>query len=151
LNQKLVIDQLHDFRREPVSESAESGMIGRRLINRKAQEFLEGDSVVDLGFQLRIGIDPEPLLKEEAFQEDQRGIGLVSFGAFTDGIISHDQTLDSRPIDDSVDLLHSPNSSVMFQGRKQGDIGEGEVGFHFLEALSSSRVMNLQEIWHKNL
>jgi len=67
------------------------------MINRKAQELLEGDSVVDLGFQLWIGVDPEPLLKEKTFQEDQRGIGLVSFGAFADRIISHDQIFYSQP------------------------------------------------------
>ncbi len=30
------------------------------------------------------------------------------------------------------------------------NIREGQVGLYFLEAHNPSRVMNLQEIWHKN-
>jgi hypothetical protein len=87
---------------------------------------------------------------QSSLHEDQGRIGLVSLGAFADGIISHDQPLDGGPIDDGVDLFHSLDSPVLFQGREKGDIGEGEVAFHFLEAHRSSRLMNLKEIWHKN-
>jgi hypothetical protein len=38
----------------------------------------------------------------------------------------------------------------MFQRGKQRDIGEREVGFHFLEAHRSSRMMNLKAIWQIN-
>ena len=44
------------------------------------------------------------------------------------------------PIHDGVDLFHSFNCPVLFDGREKGKIGKGEIGFHFLEAHSSSRV-----------
>jgi len=87
----------------------------------------------------------EPLLEQEAFHEDQRRISLVAFGAFADGIASQKQGFDSGPIHNGIDLLHSFDGPVTFQRRKQRDVGEGEVGFHFLEAHRSSRVMNLKE------
>ena len=81
----------------------------------------------------------EPLLEQEAFHQDQRRISLVSFGAFADGIVSQEECFDLGPIDNGVDLLHSFDGPVAFQRREQRDIGEREVGFHFLEAHSSSR------------
>jgi len=48
-----------------------------------------------------------------------------------------------------IDHLHSFDGSVFFHGVKKRDIGEGEVGFHVFESHSSSRMFNLQEIWHK--
>lgn len=52
------------------------------------------------------------------------------------------------PIDDGVDLFHSFDSPVFLHGRKEVEVGEGEIGLHLLEAHNSSRVMNLKEIWH---
>jgi hypothetical protein len=56
-------------------------MIGNGIVKRKPQKLFEGDSVVDLGFQFRIGIDLKPLLKNKAFHENKRRIGIVSFEA----------------------------------------------------------------------
>ena len=66
-------------------------MIGSGIVKGKPQELFEGDSVVDLDFQLLIGIDFKPLLQKKAFHKDKRRIGIVSFKAFTDGIVSHEQ------------------------------------------------------------
>jgi hypothetical protein len=145
-----MVDHAHGIFGESASEPGEGGMIGRRLIEGKPQKCLEGGPVVDLGFQLRIGVDLEPLLEQQAFHEDQRGISLVSFSAFTNGIVSHQQVPDSGPIHDGVDLLHSFDGPVTFQRGKKRDIGEGVVVFHFLECHKSSRLINLKEIWHKN-
>jgi hypothetical protein len=38
----------------------------------------------------------------------------------------------------------------VFDGIKKRNIRKGEVAFHFLEAHTSSKVMNLTDIWHKN-
>jgi len=144
-----MIYQTHGIFGESTSEPGEGGMIGRRLIEGETQKLLKGGSVVDLGFQFRIGVYLEPLLEQEAFHQDQRRISLVPLGAFSDGIVSKEQGFDSGPIDNGIDLLHSFDGPVTFQRRKQRDVGEGEVGFHFLEAHSSSRRMNLKEIWQK--
>jgi hypothetical protein len=141
-----MVDHTHGIFGESASESGKGRMIGRRLIEGKSQKCFEGGSVIDLGFQFRIGVDSEPLLEQEAFHEDQRWISLVPFGAFADGIVSKEQVFDSGPIHNGVDLFHSFDGSVPFQGREQRDIGEGEVGFHFLECHRSSREMNLEEI-----
>ena len=81
-------------------------MIGSGVIEVKPQELFEGGSVVDLGFQLRVGIDVKPLLKEQAFHKQDGRIGFISPSAFTDGIGSGEQVFDSRPIHDGIDLLH---------------------------------------------
>ena len=145
-----MIDQTHGILREPAPEPGKSRMIGRALIKGKTQKLLEGDSVVDLGFQLRIGVDLEPLLEQETFHEDQWRIGLVAFVAFADRIPSHEQILDTGLIHDGIDLFHSCDGPVMFHRGKKGNIREAQVGFHFLEAHKSSSPMNLTEIWHKN-
>ena len=125
-------------------------MIGRRIIHGKPQELFERGSIVDLRFQLRIGIDVKPLLEEQAFHKKDRGISFVASGAFADGIGSCKQGFDSGPVDDGIDLLHSFDGPVLFHVRKKRNIGKGEVGLHFLEAHKSSKGKNLKEIWHNN-
>lgn len=123
-------------------------MIGSGIIEGEPQELLEGDSIIDLGFQLGVGIDLKLLLEQEAFHEYQRRIGFIALGTFADGIVFHEQIIDAGPIHDCVDLFHSLYGSVLFGGREKREICKGEIGFHFLEAHSSSRVMNLMKIWH---
>ncbi len=65
---------------------------------------------------------------EETFQKQKGIISLVSFGTFANRIMSQDQPLNPRPIDNGVDQFHSFDGSIMFQRRKQGDIGEGKIG-----------------------
>ena len=59
-----MIDHAHIVFRESSSEPGEGGMIGGGVVKRKPQELFERDSVIDLGFQLRIGIDLEPAEEE---------------------------------------------------------------------------------------
>ena len=92
----------------------------------------------------------EPLFKQQAFHKDRRRPGLVAFIAFADRIPSHEQILDTGPIIDGVDLFHSCDAPVVFHGIKKRNIRKAQIGFHFLEAHRSSRVMNLMEIWNKN-
>ena len=150
MGKQFMIDHAHSVFRESASEPGEGGMIGSGIIKGEPQEFLEGDSIIDLGFQFGVGIDLKPLLEQEAFHEDQRRIGFIALGTFADGIVFHEQIIDTGPIHDCVDLLHSFDGPVLFDGRKKREIGKGEIGFHFLEAHSSSREMNLKEVWHKN-
>ena len=89
-------------------------MIGSRIIEGEPREFLEGDPIVDLGFQRGVGRDLESLLQEETFQEDQGWIGCISFETFPDGIVSHEKMIDTGPVHDSVDLFHSLDGSVFF-------------------------------------
>ena len=120
------------------------------VVKRKPQELFEGDSVVDLGFQLRIGIDLKPLLKKKAFHENKRRIGIVAFEALTDGVVSHKQAFNSGPVDSGVDLFHSFDSAILFHRVKKGYISKGEVGFHIFEAHSSSKRFYLKELCLKN-
>ena len=124
-------------------------MIGREFIHGQFQELFEGAPIVDLGFQLGIGIDVEPLLQKQAFQKQQRTVGIVTFRTLADGIVSEHQTLNPGPVDDTVDLLHSYDGPVAIHGFEKGDVGEGEAG-HFLEAHISFQGVKLEKIWHKN-
>src|SRR5664280_480277 len=145
-----MIDSAHIVFRESSSEPGEGGMIGGGVVKRKPQELFEGDSVIDLGFQLRIGIDLEPLLKKKAFHQDKRRIGIVAFKAFTDRVVSHKQVFYSGPINNGVDLFHSFDGPILFHRVKKGYIGKGEVGFHIFEAHSSSKRFYLKELCLKN-
>ena len=124
-------------------------MIGGRLIKRDSEKFLKRYPVVDLCFQFGVGVDAEPLLEEQTFQKQKRRIGLISFAAFSDGVISDQDAINARPIDNGIDLLHSYDGAVTFDGAEKCDVGKGKIGFHFLEAHSSSRLIDLQELWQK--
>ena len=62
----------------------------------------------------------------------------------SDGIPSHEQILDAVPIHDGVDLFHLCDDPVVSHGIKKRNIRKAPVGFHFLEAHTSSRVMNVK-------
>jgi len=145
-----MIDHPHRIFIKPSPEPGESRMIGRSIIKRQPQELLEGIPVVDLGFQFQIGVDFKPLLKKQAFHQENRRVGAVSLKAFTDGIVSQKQAFDFGPVNDPIDFFHSLDGPVLFHGVKNGDVGEGEIGFHIFEAHGSSKQFNLQESWHKN-
>jgi len=149
LVKEFIVDHAHGIFGKSASEPGESGMIGSIIVKGKPQESFEGCSVVDLGFQFRIGIDAEPLLEQKTFHKYQGRISCVALGAFTDRITSHEQVFDSGPIHDGVDFFHSFDGPVLLHGRKEGEISEGEIGLHFLEAHKSSEVVYLKEIWHK--
>jgi hypothetical protein len=87
----------------------------------------EGDPIVDLVFQLRIGIDPVPLLQEKPFQEHQGRIGVGALAAGPDGIMRHQNLIHLQPVDDLVDLFQSLEAAVMFYGAYQRCFGEGHI------------------------
>jgi hypothetical protein len=125
-------------------------MIGGRKINRELQECPEGVSIVYLGFQFGIGIDAEPLLEEETFEQDKRRIRFISFKAIADGIVSEKDLFDGLPIDGGINFFHSFDGPIPFAGVKKGNVGKGQGGFDFFEAHSSSMVVDLKELWQKN-
>ena len=126
-------------------------MTGRNIIKRKAQELFEGIPVVDLGFQFGIGVDFKPLLKKQAFHQEKRRVGAVSLKAFTNGIVYEEERFDSGPINDTIDFFHSLDGPVLFHGVKNGDIGEGQIGFHIFKAHDSSKQFNLKKLCQKTM
>jgi hypothetical protein len=86
------------------------------LIEGQTQKFLEGDPVVDLVFQLRVGIDPVPLLQEKPFQEDQRRIGAGTLVTGPNGIVSQKNFFHLGPVYDLADFLQPFEATVMFHG-----------------------------------
>ena len=133
-----MIDCTHGIFGQSSSEPGEGGMIGCGIVEGEPQELLERDAIVDLGFQFGIGIDLEPLLEQEAFHKHYGRIGAISRSAFSDGIIVHDQRVYAGPVDDAIDLFHSGDGPILFDGRQKREIGKGKVRVHFFEAHSSS-------------
>ena len=84
------------------------------IVERKLQKLFEGDSVVDLGFKLRVGINMKPLLNQKALEQKQRWINVSTFGAFTDGIMFQNQAFDMSPVNDGINSLHSLNRTIAF-------------------------------------
>lgn len=64
-----MVDHGHGFFGESSPEPGEGRMIGSSVIKRKPKVYSEGDSIVDLCFQLRDGIDFEPLLEKNTLYE----------------------------------------------------------------------------------
>ena len=114
LVQEFAVDPAQGVLGESSSEAGEGGVIRCRIIEGKSQEPFEGDAVVDLGFEFRIGIDMEPLLEKEAFHQENWGVGPVSFMAVSDRIGSHEKVFDTGPVHDGVDLFHSFDGPVLF-------------------------------------
>ena len=81
-------------------------MIGGRKINRELQKRSEGVTIVYLGFQFGIGVDTEPLLEKETFEQDKRRICFISFKTFADGIASDQDLFDGLPIDGGINFFH---------------------------------------------
>lgn len=144
-----MVDGFHGFLGQSAPEAGEGGMIRRGFVHGQLQELLEGTPIVDLGFQLGIGIDVEPLLQEQAFQKQERMIGVVAFRAFSDGIVSEHQAFNPGPVDDTVDLFHSFDGPIAIWRVEEDDVGEGEAGY-FLEAHISSKGLKLEKIWHRS-
>jgi len=94
--------------------------------------------IIDLGYQLGIGINHEPLLGEKAFLEYKGKIGVIASGTFTDRIIFYEQRIDARPVHNGVSPFHSLSSLVLSM-EVEREIGKGNIGFHILEVHSSSR------------
>src|SRR3989339_129958 len=80
-----MVDGLHNVLGESASEAGEGGMIGSEVIHGELQELFKGAPIVDLGFQLGIGIDVEPLLQKQAFQKQEGMVGLVAIHRFEKG------------------------------------------------------------------
>jgi hypothetical protein len=85
-------------------------------IEGQAYELLKGDPVIDLVFQLQIGINPTPLLQEESFQKHQRRVSVGTFTAASDGIMSRQNLFHLRPVDDLIYFFESFETAVMFHG-----------------------------------
>ena len=74
-------------------------IIGQLTCGGAAFRF-KGAPVVAMGFQFWVGVDVEPLFEQEAFHEDQRRPCLVAIGTLADGIVFHEQIINSGPIHD---------------------------------------------------
>lgn len=145
-----MIDQPYRVFGKSSSEPGEGGMIGRRLVKRKSQKLFERDSIINLGFQFRIGIDFKPLLEKKAFHQEERRIGIIAFKAFPSGVVYQKQVFNSGPVNRNIDQFHSLDGPVLFDRVKKREIGEGKTGFHIFKAHDSSRYINLKELYRGN-
>jgi len=101
-------------------------MIRRRLIQGKAQEAPEGEPIVDLGFQFRIGRNPEPFLKQHAFIQQHRRVGIGTFPAGTHGVMNQQNGFDAAPVDGFFQLFHGFQAAVVLQSFFHNQISKGK-------------------------
>jgi len=101
-------------------------MIRRGLIQGKAQEASEREPVVDLGFQFRIGRNPEPFLKQHAFIQQQRRVGIGTFPAGAHGVMTQQNGFDAVPVDGFFQLFHGFQAAVVLQGFFHSQISKGK-------------------------
>jgi hypothetical protein len=99
-------------------------MIRSRLAEGKPQNGFEGQLVVDLVFQFGVGLNPEPLLQEQAFEEHQWWVGPRALFAGAHGVMAEQEGIDPRPVEVGAELLHELDAAVLFQAVGQGEVGE---------------------------
>ena len=83
-------------------------MVGRGFAEGQTQEFLEGQPVVDLIFQLGIGGNAKPLLQQQAFEQQDGRIRLGAFLAGAHRIMLHENRFDTGPVNGGRDFFHLP-------------------------------------------
>ena len=95
-------------------------MVRRGFTERQAQEFLKGQSIIDLIFQLGIGgnIYPvefddystgaKPFLQQQALEQEDGRIGIGAFIAGADGVMLHENRFDTGPVNGGRNLFHLP-------------------------------------------
>ena len=95
-------------------------MVRSGFAEGQTQEFLEGQAVIDLIFQLGIGrnIYPvefndhstgaKPFLQQQAFEQEDGRIGFGAFLASANGVMLHENGFDARPVNGSRDFFHLP-------------------------------------------
>ena len=88
-------------------------MIRRRPIERKPEEFFEGQTVVDLVFEFGVGVDAEPFLKEHAFEKQQGRVGIGAFTAGSHGVMSHQDLFNAPPINGVIELVHEFEAAIV--------------------------------------
>jgi hypothetical protein len=111
-----MIDFIHRFLRQSITELNEGEMIRRLLIERKPEEFLEGNTVIDLSFEFGFGINMKPLLKQQGFEQKQGRISASAFNAFTDSIMFQQQVFDGRPVNNGIAEINE--APVPFRWKK---------------------------------
>jgi hypothetical protein len=99
-------------------------MVWSRLAEGQAKKGFEGESVVDLVFQFGIGLNTEPLLKQQAFEEHQRRVGAGAFLAGAHGVVAEQDGFDAGPVYSVAELVHEFDGAVLFQAVGQGEVGE---------------------------
>jgi hypothetical protein len=109
------------------------------------EKFFKRDAIIDLAFQLGIGRDTKPLLKKQAFKKHQRRIGIGALVAEPDIIMSHQNGVDSGPIDNFVELFKGAETSVFFHGTGQGQVSETEISFDLFKShANTSRMLDFE-------
>ena len=99
-------------------------MIRRGFIKGQLQELFKGQPVVDLVFQFGIGLDTEPLLKQQAFEQHQRRVGAGALLAGANGVVAEQDGFDAGPVDGVAELVHELDGAVLFQAVGQGEVGK---------------------------
>ena len=99
-------------------------MIRGGFAHGQTEELFKGQPLVDLVFQFGIGVDAEPLLKHQTFEEQKGPIGVGAFTAGTDRVVIHQDGIDSIPIDGMRNLIHEFEAAVVFEGTGESKICE---------------------------
>ena len=151
LSEDFGVDLIHGVFAKTASEPGKGGMIRGRSIKGKSQETLKGKPVVDLVFQFGVGLDPEPFLKEHAFIQQQRRIGVSAFAAGAHGVMTQQDGFDAGPMDGFIDFFQGFEASVVCQGFFHGQIGKGKRLVEFFESHGNPPVWFLSKSYHRKL
>jgi len=128
LAQDFGVDRVHGGFGQTAAEAGESGVIRSGLAKGQLQEGFEGqtiiDSIIDLVFQLWVGLNTEPLLQHKAFEEHERRVGAGAFLAGADSVMAEQDGFYARPVDGAAELFHECDAAILFQAMGQSEVGK---------------------------
>jgi hypothetical protein len=127
LHQQAAVELHHGIFRQAAAEPGEGRMVRRGLIQRKTQKRFKGDAVIDLALKLGVRGDLKPFLKQQAFKEQQRWVGLAAFGALAGGIRAIEQLVDRFPVDGKVQLFEQGHGAVFIGESFNSQVGKRKV------------------------
>ena len=134
LAQDLGVDRVHGGFGQPTAEAGEGGVIRSGLAEGKAQEGFEGEPVVDLVFQLRVRLNSEPLLQQQALEEHQGRVGASAIFAGAHGVVAEQDGFYAGPVDGVAELVHELDGAVLLQAVGHGEVGEVHAARGLLES-----------------
>jgi hypothetical protein len=126
LGEQRAVELYHGLLGKAAAESGKGGVIRSGLIQWQSQEGFEGDAVVDLAFELGIGGDLKPFLKQQAFEQQKGRVGLAALGLFASLVELIQEVFDRIPVDGQIELFENGQGAVFIGMLFDGKVGEGK-------------------------
>jgi hypothetical protein len=98
-------------------------------IHGQPEKGSEGDSIVDLTLEFRIGLDLEPFLKQQTLEEKQGRVSPLPLLRLAGFVVLLEKLLDGIPVYDLIKFTKETIGSVFGRITADNQVSEGKVLF----------------------